>query len=175
MRLFKYEGYNLSISEEALALKPFRQIWNRDRSQSKEKAIMELGYVYFMEDIRSDYQFIIDRDERSKAIKEGEGLKESWEPDALVKNAMEFYAGFKTTSSLLLEDTRALINNYRLKIRNIDFDDLDVKATKILGDIIQDIPKMVKNLDEAEKAIAREMMQDEKVRGVQEKAMYEDL
>ena len=56
MRLFKYEGYNLNISEEALALKPFRAIWVRDKSASKERAIMELGYCYFMEDPRSDYQ-----------------------------------------------------------------------------------------------------------------------
>ena len=60
MRLFKYEGYNLNISEEALALKPFRAIWVRDKSASKERAITELGYVYFMEDPRSDYQYIIE-------------------------------------------------------------------------------------------------------------------
>lgn len=175
MRLFKYEGYNLTISEEAFALKVFRQIWNRDRSQSKEKAIMELGFIYFMEDVRSDYQFIIDPEERAKSIKEGEGLKESWVPDALVKEGMKLYASFKTTSALLLEDTRALINNYRLKLRSLDFDELDVKSTKVLGDIIQSIPKMVKDLDEAERALAKEMAQDEKVRGVQEKAMFEDL
>ena len=75
MRLFRYEGYNLTISEEALALKAFRQIWNRDRSKSKGRAIMELGYCYFMEDPRSDYQYIVDRKERAEAVKEGEGLR----------------------------------------------------------------------------------------------------
>ena len=92
MRLFKYEGYNLNISEEALALKPFRAIWVRDKSAYKERAITELGYVYFMEDPRSDYQYIINRDERSKAIKEGEGLKSPMQPDGSVKEAMKLYA-----------------------------------------------------------------------------------
>ena len=45
-----------------------------------------------MEDPRSDYQYIIDRDERSKAIKEGEGLKSTWQPDGTVKEAMKLYA-----------------------------------------------------------------------------------
>ena len=74
MKLFRYEGYNITISEEALLLKPFQVLWKRDRSQGKQKALMELGYCYFMEDPRSDYQMYIDRDERSKQIKLGEGI-----------------------------------------------------------------------------------------------------
>lgn len=177
MRLFKYEGYNLSISEEALALKPFRAIWIRDKSASKERAIMELGYCYFMEDPRSDYQYIIDRDERSKAIKEGEGLKATWQPDGTVKEAMKLYALFKTTSALLLEDTRALVDGYRNKLRDLtsDMSELDVKDVKELGAIIKQVPSMVKDLDEAERALAKEIAQSDKVRGAQEKSIYEDM
>lgn len=39
MKLFKYVNYTVTISEEALLLKPFRVIWNRDRSSYKEKAL----------------------------------------------------------------------------------------------------------------------------------------
>lgn len=177
MRLFKYEGYNLSISEEALALKPFRTVWNRDKTVSKERAIMELGYCYFMEDSRSDYQYIIDREERSNAIKEGEGFKSTWQPDKLVKEAMKLYASFKSTSALLLEDTRALVDGYRNKLRELtsDMSELDVKEVKELGAIIKQVPSMVKDLDEAEKALAKEIAQNDKVRGAQEKSIYEDM
>ena len=34
---------------------------------------------------------------------------------------------------------------------------------------------MVKDLDEAERAIAKELAQNDRVRGAQEKAIYEDL
>ena len=71
MKLFRYEGYKVVISEEAFALKVFRQIWNRDRSVNKDESIMELGYVYFIADPRSDYQYLVDEEERSKAIIEG--------------------------------------------------------------------------------------------------------
>lgn len=175
MRLFRYEGYNLSISEEAFALKPFRMIWNRDRSKSKEKAIQELGVCYFMEDPRSDYQYIIDKEDRLEAIKEGEGLDSSWKPDKLVQDAIDFYASFKTTSALLLEDTRAMVDSYREKLKSLDFSELEVKEIKDLGAIIKQIPSMVKDLDEAERALAKEIAQSDKVRGSQEKAMYEDF
>lgn len=175
MRLFKRDGYNLVISDEAYALKAFRQIWNRDKSLSKERAITELGYCYFMEDSRSDYKYIIDEQERKEAIKQGEGMKDNWEPDTTVKEAQALYASFKTTSELLLDDTRMLVEKYRMKLRSMDLAELDIKETKELGTIIKLIPSMVKDLDEAERAIAKELAQNDRVRGAQEKAIYEDL
>ena len=177
MRLLVYEGYNLTIDPMVLTLKPFKAIWVRDKTEKKDRAISEIAYIYFMEDPRSDYQYIIDRDERSKAIKEGVGLKSTWQPDGTVKEAMKLYASFKTTSSLLLEDTRALVDGYRNKLRDLtsDMSELDVKDVKELGAIIKQVPSMVKDLDEAERALAKEIAQSDKVRGAQEKSIYEDM
>ena len=177
MRLLVYEGYNLTIDPMVLTLKPFKAIWVRDKTEKKDRAISEIAYIYFMEDPRSDYQYIIDRDERSKAIKEGEGLKSTWQPDGTVKEAMKLYASFKTTSALLLEDTRALVDGYRNKLRDLtsDMSELDVKDVKELGAIIKQVPSMVKDLDEAERALAKEIAQSDKVRGAQEKSIYEDM
>jgi hypothetical protein len=175
MRLFKYEGYTVKISEEAYALKAFRDIWKRDKSETKDRAIMELGYCYFMEDPRSDYQYIRDEEDRSEEIIKGEGLPKSWKPDSLVLKARELYATFKTTSALLLEDTRTLVDNYRLKLRNIDLETLEVKEVKELGAIIKQVPALVKDLDEAEKAITAELVSSDKVRGAQTKSIFEDI
>lgn len=177
MKLFKYEGYKVVISEEAFALKVFRQIWNRDRSINKDKAIMELGYVYFMADPRSDYQYLVDEKERSKAIIEGEGLPSNWKPDKIITEAMQFYSRFKPTAALLLDDTRAMIEGYRKKLRQLtsDMSELDVKEIKALGDIIKLIPTLVKDLDAAEKTITAELKNsDGRVRGQKEKALLED-
>lgn len=174
MRLFKKDGYDIVISDEAYALKPFRQIWNRDKTKTKEKATLELGFCYYMEDSRSDYKYIIDEEERKEAIKKGEGMKDNWEPDSLVKEALELYASFKTIAELLLDDTRELVNKYRLKLRSINFEDLEIKEVKEMGAIIKLIPSMVKDIDEAEKAVTSELTQNDKVRGSQEKSIYED-
>lgn len=177
MKLFRYEGYKLHISEEAFLLKPFKEIWNRDKTKDKDKALQELGYIYFMCDPRSDYQYIIDEDERAKYIREGEGIDSKWKPDNKVIEAMKFYNSFKNTATLLLEDIRNMVEGYRMKMREItkDMSNLDVKEIKDVGIIIKQIPQLVKDLDEAEKAITKEIMQNDKIRGSAEKSMYEDL
>lgn len=177
MKLFKYEGYKIVISEEALLLKPFKKIWDRDKTKNKEKAYMELGFIYFYCDPRSDYQYLTDEEERLKSIKEGEGIPDKWSPDNIVKEAMNFYNGFKPTSALLLEDTRNMVNGYRAKLREItkDMSNLEIKDIKDIGAIIKQIPALVKDLDEAERAVSKEIIESNKVRGSQEKSIYEDM
>lgn len=177
MKLFKYEGYRIVISEEALLLKPFKKIWDRDKTKNKEKAYMELGFIYFYCDPRSDYQYLTDEEERLKSIKEGEGIPDKWNPDIVVKEAMNFYNGFKPTSALLLEDTRNMVNGYRAKLREItkDMSNLEIKDIKDIGAIIKQIPALVKDLDEAERAVSKEIIESNKVRGSQEKSIYEDM
>ena len=179
MKLFRYEGYKVVISEEAFALKVFRQIWNRDRSVNKDKASMELGYIYFISDPRSDYQYIVDEEERSKAIIEGEGLPSNWKPDKVIVEAINFYKSLKSTSALLLEDTRAVIDNVRKTLREFSFDDMEdkdrVNAIKSVASTIATIPKLIKDLDEAERAVTSEMQNvTGKVRGQKEKSLLED-
>ena len=180
MKLFKYEGYKITISEEALLLKPFKEIWQRDKSKNKDKALQELGYIYFMSDPRSDYQYLVDEEERSKSIKEGEGIPNDWNPDRVVLDAITFYKSFKPTSALLLEDTRFAVDKLRKLLREIDLTQTDDKGKPIytlntITATIKQIPSLVKDLDEAEKTLSKEIMESSKVRGSQEKSMYEDF
>ena len=180
MKLFKYEGYKITISEDALLLKPFKEIWQRDKSKNKDRALQELGYIYFMSDPRSDYQYLVDEEERSKSIKEGEGIPNSWNPDKVVLDAITFYKSFKPTSALLLEDTRFAVDKLRKLLREIDLTQTDDKGKPIytlntITATIKQIPSLVKDLDEAEKTLSKEIMESSKVRGSQEKSMYEDF
>lgn len=174
MKLLKYEGYKVVIEPELLTLKPFKRIWDRDRTINKDKAIAEIAFIYFMTDPRSDYQYLTDEDERKEAIKEGEGLPPKWEPDKIVQEAMAFYNSFKPTSALLLDDTRLMVDKYRKRLREQEFDGLEVKELKELGALIKQIPSLVKDLDEAEKALTSEMRNAGKMRGQGEKTIFED-
>lgn len=180
MRLLTYEGYNLTIDPMLLTLKPFKAIWTRDKSASKDRAIQEIAYIYFMEDPRSDYQYIVDREEREVQIREGEGIKPSWRPDGTVKEAQKLYASFKTPSALLLEDTRVAVDKLRQLLRDIDLNAVDDKGKPIytlntVTSTIKQIPALIRDLDEAERALAKELAQNDKVRGAQEKSIYEDM
>lgn len=160
-------------------LKPFKDLWKRDKSKNKEQALMELAYIYFMEDTRSDYQVYIDKEERSTQVKLGEGMRESWKPDKMVLDAMEFYASFKSESALLLEDIRVAITKLREFIKTIDLNATDDKGKPIYTlntytATIKQIPELITSLDEAERSIAKETLTQDKVRGSIEKAMFED-
>lgn len=179
MKLFKYEGYRIIIEPEALLLKPFKVIWERDKKESKDKAISELGFVYFFADPRSDYQYIVDEDERTKAIKEGEGLSDKWVPDKQVLAAIDFYKQFKTSSVLLLETTRLLVDKLMKQMKNLNLDERDdnnkpIFALNTITATIEKVPGLVVKLDEAEKAIAAELKSDGKMRGQGEKSIFED-
>lgn len=180
MKLFKYESYKVTISEEAMLLAPFRKIWNRDRSVSKQVALMELGYIYFFADPRSDYQYITDDKERAAKIKEGEGLSPDWKPDIRVKEAIEFYKSFRPTSALLLEDTRVAIDKVRDFLKDVDLSLTDDKGKPVytinsITSTIKMIPQLIKDLNDAEKAITSEMVSATgKVRGQKEKSLLED-
>lgn len=177
IKLFKYEQFKLTISEEALLLKPIKAVWDRDKSKNKQKALMELGFIYFMNDPRSDYQYLVDEEERTKAIITGEGMPANWKPDKIVLEASSFYNSFKPTASLLLEDIRFMIDQYRKKLRTMaseGFEELSVKELKDINALIKALPSLIKDLDETEKALASEMRSSSKMRGQGEKTIFED-
>lgn len=179
MKLLKYEGYKVIINPEILVLKPFKDLWKRDKSKNKDKAISEIAFIYFMSDPRSDYQYIVDEEDRKEAIKEGEGLPKNWEPDKQVLNALEFYSSFKSSSALLLEDTRYAIDKLRKLLRDIDLSAVDTNGKPIytlssITTTIKQVPSLVKDLDEAERSLAKENIVMSKMRGQGEKSLMED-
>lgn len=180
IKLFKRDGYEIKVEPEALLLKPFKKIWNRDRSKDKNRAMQELGFIYFVCDPRSDYQYLVDLDTRMESVKQGEGLPNDWIPDQTVKEAMEFYSSFKPTSALLLEDTRVAVDKLREHLKNMDFNEVDDKGKpkytlNTITSTIKQIPELIKGLDEAEKAVTSDIREMSKARGNHEKAIMEDF
>lgn len=179
IKLFRFDNYKLTISEEAFTIKVFADIWNRDKSKDKSVAIAELGFVYHFCDPRSDYQSIVSKTERQKAIIEGEGLKKTWKPDDIVKNAINYYCQFKPIASHLLESTRIAVDKVRKFLEEIDLNatDNNGKPLYTINNIINAIKesmKLVKEVDAAEKALNIELKSIGKMRGGAEKSLMED-
>lgn len=177
--MLKLEGYNVTITPEALMLAPFKALWNRDKSKNKGRALAELAFIFFVADPRSDYQYIVDVEEREIQVKQGLGLDEKWEKDDIVKRAIKFYESFKPSSAGLLEDTRIAVNKLRELLRNIDLEATDDKGRPVytlntITATIKQIPSLVKDLDEAERTLSKDIMQESKARGSQTKSIMED-
>lgn len=179
IRLFKYESYEVSVEPEALMLIPFKTLYERDKNKDKRIALQELAFIYFMEDPRSDYQYLVDSEVRSDEVIQALGMPDGWKPDAAVKRAMEFYSSFKPMSAGLLEDTRYVVNKLRQELRTMDFNERDDKGKPVhtlqsITATLKQIPGLAKDLDEAERTLSKDIIAESKARGSQTKALLED-
>lgn len=178
MRLFKYEGYEVRVAPEALTLKPFKKLWDRDKSKTKDTAIQELSFLYFYCDPRSDYQYIIDDEDRLAAVKEGEGFSDKWKPDEDLLKAAEFYKSFDTPSAILLRSAMVAVDKVQKKLIDVDLDATDDKGKPVVPlntylAAIKLIPEVATMLKDAEIAINDESNYGE-AKGAIEKTLFDD-
>lgn len=172
MKLISVENFELKIADEALLVKPIRKLWNQDRSEKKEQFYKQMSVLYFTYSPSSNYSYIIDEEERMKEVLSQEGILD-FKPSKEFKEAVEIYKKLNNTaSSELLADTRLIIDKMRQALKSIEFESLDEKdmpnAVKTVATIVGMIPKLVKELSDAEKAVTKELEEQGKARGTQE-------
>ena len=180
MKLIKYENYELSIADEAFLVKPFRKLFNQDRSIRKEKFLEQMSILFFVYSPASDYFYITDEEARLKEVLEQQGI-ENFTPSADFKAAAEVYKKMHHTPEImLLEDTYSFIEKSRKQLRDIDYEGIeDVKdrfnAMKTGMSTIALVPKLMKDLADARRAVEKELeAQDrESARGTQELTVLE--
>ena len=165
MKLFKYEGYEVRVAPEALNLRPFKKIWDRDKTKQKEIAMQELAFLYFYCDPRSDYQYIVDDEDRMQAVKEGIGFANDWKPDNVIQSAVSFYSSFDSSAGVLLKAAARAVKRIQETLDNLQPEDY-MAAVKL-------VPEVAAMIQEAEKALNTEEEYGE-ARGSIEKGMFED-
>jgi hypothetical protein len=181
MRLFDLVNNQLVISEEAYILIPFKAIWDRDKTKLKEKALAELGFVYFMEDYKSDFSDIVNDEERSTEITSVLGLPSGWKEDAVVRNAREFYhkRSEEITPLMLLRDSKVVIDKMREYFREVDFLALDDKGRPKydidkLARVVERSASILDNLSKLEEMVKKEVQSKKDRVGSKTKATFED-
>lgn len=181
MKLFNLNNYRLDISEEAYILKPFKKLWDRDKSKKKERALSELGYVFFMDDFRSDYSDIIDDNERGTEVKKALSMPKGWKEDKLVKDARGFYLkrDQEILALLFLKDAKIGIDKIRRFFREVDFLALDKNGKPIydiarLATVIEKSSGILANLDKLEEMVKKKLQKESAIRGKRQKAIFED-
>lgn len=162
MHILEYINYQVQPTQEAFLIRPIRKLYNSDRSKTKEKFLQAMSVIYFMVDPRSTYNYIMEDEDRLQAIIEQEGLPSNFKITGELAEAMECYKKHCiTASSLLLQTTKLTIENMRKNLNSINYSELEekdkVSAMKNIAAITQMIPKIVKDLSEAEKAVEREI------------------
>jgi hypothetical protein len=182
MNLFEIENNVVVFSPQALLIKPFKDIWDSDKTKDKSKASKYLAFIYYMADQRSDFMHILDEEERAQEIKKFIDLPASFKGNTkMYLKALEFYKEIsETTSTRLLTSTRLVIKKISEFLDNIDMNERDPKSMKPIHDIgkitssVEKIPKLIKALNEVEKEVVKE--KELKVQsGNKTSAMFEDM
>lgn len=180
MKLIEYDGMELKVADEALLVRPFRELFNADRSRGKEQFIRQMSYLWFMVDPRSPYVCITDEAARAAEVKAQEGFPEDWEPSEKLREAMERYAALTvTTQALLLQSTRKAMANLRRFLETVDLLATDdhgkpIYQVSAITTALKQMPELSKALAEAEKALAKDFEEEGKARGSLQKSVYED-
>jgi uncharacterized protein YuzE len=178
MKLVRLSNYKLEIEDELLLLKPFKEVYKQDKTKDKSKFMDFLTIVYYTYDPRSDYSYITDEESRIQEVCDSNGLSVPKFTKSEL-DCIELYKKSTTTaSSLLLEDTKVTIDKMREMLKSIDFTILEEKdkvtAIKNVASTVSMIPKLVKELADAEKAVSKELEEQSRARGGNKKNLFED-
>lgn len=181
MKLIEFDGLEFKIADEALLVRPIRELFQKDKTKKKEEFWKQISYLYFMCDPRSTYMYLVDEEIRSSEIKIQEGFGKDWEPSELLKEAMGVYrAQSATTASILLESMRKGVEQLRKFFSEFDLfakdkNDRPIYQVSTMTAALKQVPELAKALIEAEKELAKDFETDDKARGNASKAVGEDI
>lgn len=178
MKLFEMKDWKLTVEEHTWALSPFKKLLDKDKDKDKSRANKEIAFVWFYCDIKSDYQYITNSEERAAEIKKDLKLPTAWKITEDIQTAIDFYIERSTTvSSQILKDSFYVANKLSKKMRElVDDEDAIINGSTIknLIDGLNKMPAVVKALQETEKAVLKEIDQKKKNVGSQKKGLFED-
>jgi hypothetical protein len=162
MKLVDFKDGELVISDEAYHIRSFKALYD----MSPSGAINMFGYMYFMYHPGSDYNYIVDGDEKSQTILEALGLLEAsnFMEDPLYLSALSAYQKMiTTTSSKMIDNNRKRLAKIDVYLDNTELTDDNVaKYTKALSDV----NKLSIEISLAEKQVFKDVEeQTTKVRG----------
>lgn len=181
MKLIEFDGMEFKLADEALLIRPIRELFLSDKSKTKEAFWRQMSYLWFMCDPRSNYMYITDEKAREEEVKRQEGFEETWQPSSTLLNAMEIYGKMSmTAASLLLKRTMCGVDKIgeffeKFDVTAVDKNDRPVYQISQLTTALKQIRGIAEDLIEAEKAIAKDLSSNDKVRGGIDKSIGEDI
>lgn len=166
MNLFTLDNGRVKFSPEALTVKEFKTLWDRDQSKTKEYAVEELAYVFYITDYKSPY-LSYDMDAREHKIKTDVITKKNWKPDEKIQEAIQKYSELQETPSMgLLKDAEVALDKIRYYFQHVDVvNDEDGSVTKTLISNVEKLGGVIKGLSMLRDLVDKEVSENKRVRG----------
>ena len=97
MKLFELQNWELQVRDETWGYPVFNKLLKRDKTKNKTTVHKELMFIWSFADIKSDFLYLTNAEEREVAIKKAVGLPEKWKKDKDIDEAIEFYKSHSAT------------------------------------------------------------------------------
>lgn len=182
MKPFKcYDGFNVEIDMAVMMMYSTFNALYHDRKGNDNLVLKEFAYVYFMEDVESDFQSEGDPVERHHDVMKHTNMPAGWIADEFVMNCQAQYVeNSETMISGLLKDTNAMVFKIRQELKAINLSDKDASGKPIynLKQIIETtklIPLLIEALSKAEIEYVKGKEEVNKNKGSKKKSAYEDM
>lgn len=170
MNLVKVENYELKVDDNLLLLKPFYNLYKSDKTNDKRNFIEFLSMLYYVYDPRSEFNYIVDEQDRLEEVIKANGLR-NFKFNRQETICIELYKKLTiTSSSLLLERTRKAVDKVGKFLENVDLTLTDDKGKPVytVNSVVSSIklvPQLSKDIMEAEKAVAKEIEEQGRAKG----------
>lgn len=168
------------IDPAAYGISSYRKIWERDKTKTKSRALSELGYMYYMNDYKSYFSDIPDRiDKHNEVVKMVFPGKDTFEPDKVLKEAIELYKKDVPFSVGVLEDAKIGVEALRKYFRKVDLTELTDKGALLydaakLKTNLAALSTIMKSITELEQQVKQDVDGSNMMAGGREKGMFED-
>lgn len=162
------ENGKLNVSPASLSIKEFSDIWEADTTPTKDKAIKELSFVYFMCWYKSPYKGY-DTKERINKLRTDVIQDPKWQMPERVARAMAKYEELLLSNSPsmgLLKDAQTAILKVREFFTTVDVKN-DSKGTKMATLIksVSSVDSIIRGLAAIENKVEQELESMGRVKG----------
>lgn len=183
MKLFEMKNWQLTTNEEVWGLTAFNRLLERDKSKDKSKVTKELLFIYFFCDIKSDYQYITNKEDRLQEIIKDINLPKTFSIDEDIQAAIDLYNKLTTTViATLYKQTLAsasaigdYLENTEALLKERDNSGKPVTDISKLTTALGRVPKLMSDLKASYKEVVKEQEDIEsKKKGSRSFNMFEE-
>ena len=180
--LFEVNGNAVIPTTEARLVEPYKTIWERDMSETKESALRDFSFIEFMVSKKKTNPYAgYSEEERVKKLSLLHYGDEDHEIDTLVEQGRAELVRFQTEASATYSYLVSLLNIAdRIKhyFNTVDIDERDDKGKPIhtisnITRAIGDIDKVLQTLHTAQAKVEQELYETTKTRSNKEINPYE--
>ena len=180
MKVFDISNGVVVLDPSRLIIPEFNDVWKRDKTKDKTKAIKELSYIVFMYDLSVDnpYRGYLEN-ERRLVLKRDFFNSTAWEPDEVVSKAIKKFRELgETTNTRLLASARSAAEKLASYFEEVDFKQLDSQgkpaySARELASNLAAVGSIVKSLSHLEEQVRKEALDNSFARGGSDIGIYE--